>query len=61
MMARLLASTALSGGMLIAFSIPLAAQTPLPPIEVRAQERNAQLRRQVWHQAAIDLGEGIVG
>lgn len=47
-MARLLASTALSGGMLIAFSIPLAAQTPLPPIEVRAPK-------------AMELGQIKVG
>ncbi|WP_246720834.1 TonB-dependent receptor [Methylocystis sp. H4A] len=36
MMTRLLTTTAISGGVLLALSIPMNAQTPLPPIEVRA-------------------------
>jgi iron complex outermembrane receptor protein len=36
MMTKALHSTALSSGVLLACTLPLAAQTPLPPIEVRA-------------------------
>ncbi|MBM3562999.1 MAG: TonB-dependent receptor [Alphaproteobacteria bacterium] len=35
-MTRLLTTTAISGGVLLALSAPLSAQTPLPPIEVHA-------------------------
>ena len=35
-MTRLLTTTAISGGVLLALSTPMNAQTPLPPIEVRA-------------------------
>ncbi|QGM94018.1 TonB-dependent receptor [Methylocystis rosea] len=36
MMTRLLTTTAISGGVLLALSTPVDAQTPLPPIEVNA-------------------------